>query len=89
MLNYVRFRFFAVFKRPLSHRILTRVNKDHPAFRDVMVRMGITDYQAATDEMAPKERRAWQVPLDHAGQIPIIGTGNSARGGIWTIVILV
>ena len=27
--------------------------------------MDITGYQAATDEMVLKEKRAWQVPLDH------------------------
>ena len=59
--------------------------------------MDIMGYQAATAEMVQKEKRAWQVPLDHVvrrekwdqvEQILITGTGNSARGRLAMVVIL-
>ena len=59
--------------------------------------MDIMGYQAVTDEMVPKERRAWQVLLDHVvwrekpDQVVKTlntGTGSSARGRIATEWIL-
>ena len=47
------------------NRTLEPVCKDHLASPDVTESMGIMGYQAATDEMELKARRAWQVPLDH------------------------
>ena len=79
------------------NRTLEPVCKDHLASPDVTESMDITGYQAATDEMMLKARRAWQVPLDHevrgkkwdqVEQILITGTGNNARGRTATTVIL-
>ena len=79
------------------NRTLEPVCKDHLASPDVTESMGIMGYQAATDEMELKARRAWQVPLDHVvirekwdqvEQTLITGTGNNARGRATTPVIL-
>ena len=79
------------------NRTLEPVCKDHLASPDVTESMDITGYQAATDEMELKARRAWQVHLDHVvrrenwdlvEQILITGTGNSVRGRTATTVIL-
>ena len=79
------------------HRTQTRACKDRLASLDVTESMDIMGYQAATAEMVQKEKRAWQVPLDHVvwrekwdqvEQILITGTGNSARGRLTMVVIL-
>ena len=89
--------FSSNFFKLFSHRTQTRAFKDRLASLDVTESMDITSYQAATDEMVLKVKRAWQVPLDHVvrrgkwdqvEQTLITGTGNSARGRTGRVVTL-
>ena len=81
-----------------SHRILTRVCKDHRVSLVFLVAMDITGYQAAMVEMEQKVIKAWLVLLDHVvrketqgkmAQTLTTETGNNVRGGVKTAVTLV